>query len=139
MKFEQVPGVVYLLILGMVILLTTICYAEVTLRTREKHQLPGYANKYLGIWGKRISMIAIIFSIFGAMIAYVIEIGIFLNSIFNPVFGGSPKIYSLIFYFLAAIAIYIGLKTVANIEKLLVIVLLAIILVLFIFSIGAIK
>lgn len=133
-KAGFLTGISYLIILGGVILLTTLCYGEVVLRTGEKHQLPGYANKYLGVWGKRISLIAIIFSIFGAMIAYTIEIGVFLNAILHPLFGGGPRVYSVIFYVLAAVAIYIGLKTVASLEKVMVGVLLFIITGLFIYG-----
>ncbi|MBU0731786.1 hypothetical protein KKC88_02800 [Patescibacteria group bacterium] len=138
-KVGFIPGILYILVLGAVILLTTLCYGEVVLRTKEKHQLPGYANKYLGVWGKRISLVAIVFSIFGAMLAYTIEIGVFLNALFSPVFGGSPRIYSLIFYALAAMAIYVGLKTVANIEKIMVAILLLIIAGLFIFGISEVN
>ena len=43
----------YFLILGGITILFELLYGEVILRTREKHRLPGYAEKYLGGWAKK--------------------------------------------------------------------------------------
>lgn len=134
-----VPGIFYIFILGFIILLVTVLYAEVTLRTKEKHQLPGYANIYLGKWGKRVALLALVISIYGALVAYTMEIGVFLDALLADSMGGSSRIYSLIFFGLASIAIYIGLKTVATLEKIMVGLLLLVIGLLFLFGVREIE
>ena len=131
-------GMLYIFILGFIILLSTLFYGEITLRTKEKHQLPGYAEKYLGIWGKRVCLAAIVLSIYGALIAYTIEVGVFLHALFGNVIGGTPKIYSLVFFALAATCIYFGLKSIASIEKVMVVFLFIIIALIFIFGISSV-
>ena len=131
-------GMFYIFILGFIILLSTLFYGEITLRTKEKHQLPGYAEKYLGLWGKRVCLAAIVLSIYGALIAYTIEIGVFLHALFGNVIGGTPTIYSLIFFGLAAACIYFGLKSITSIEKVMVVFLFIVIALIFIFGISSV-
>lgn len=138
-KVGFVPGMFYIFVLGFIILLVTVLYAEVTLRTKEKHQLPGYASIYLGKWGKGVALMALVISIYGALVAYTMEIGVFLDALLSDSLGGSPKIYSLIFFGLASIAIYVGLKTVATLEKIMVGLLILVICLLFVFGVKEIE
>lgn len=55
---------------------------EVTLRTKSIHQLPGYAEKYLGKNGKRIMFLSIIFGVYSALLAYLIGEGQSLSRLF---------------------------------------------------------
>ena len=45
-------GAFWLIFLGFVMLFVNLCLGEVSLRTKKIHQLPGYAEKYLGKSGK---------------------------------------------------------------------------------------
>ena len=51
-------GLLWLIILGMVMMFVNLTLGEITLRTNGRHQLSGYAEKYLGKWGKRIMFFA---------------------------------------------------------------------------------
>ena len=85
-------GLFWLIFLGLILLFVKLCLGEITLRTKQIHQLPGYANKYLGKWGGRIMFVAIIFGIYSALLAYLIGEGQSLSQLFT---GGIE--YSLFF------------------------------------------
>ena len=41
-------GFFWLILLGLIMLFVNLCLGEISLRTKKIHQLPGYAEKYLG-------------------------------------------------------------------------------------------
>lgn len=133
------PGIVYLIILGIFTLLVTLAYGEVVLRTRDKRQMTGYAEKYLGKWGKRILSVTLIFSIYGALLAYMIGVGDFLNTLLSPYFGKTPFFYSIIFFAFGSIAIYLGLRAIASIERVILVIVMAVTFLIFIFGLNHFK
>ncbi|MFA6296542.1 MAG: aromatic amino acid transport family protein [Patescibacteria group bacterium] len=120
-------GFLYLLILGIMVTITTLAFGEIILRTKGHHQMTGYAKKYAGIWGQRTVAFSLIFGVFGATLAYTIGIGNFLAIVFKPYFGGTPFLYSLIFYILASIALLFGMRVIEKLENLMVFLLLLIV------------
>jgi len=106
-------GIIDILGLGFVVLLLYMYLGEVTLRTKGFHQLPGYAEKYLGRTGKAAMTFAMVFGSYGALIAYIIGVGASLAAIF----GGDSVIYSLGFFVITAIIVLIGLKAVVKSES----------------------
>ncbi len=105
-------GLISILFVGVAILIMNLYLGEVTLRTKGLHQLTGYAEKYLGKWGKGFMTFSMVVGIYGALIAYFIGEGIALNAIF----GLNPLIASIGFYIIFSILIYFGIKTVGNSE-----------------------
>ncbi len=101
-----ITGAIDILIVFAAILITNLHLGEVILRTRGKHQLTGYAEKYLGKNGKLMVMLAMVFGIYGALIAYTLGQGDAIAAIF----GGSEIIYSLIFFAAAAFIIFLGIR-----------------------------
>jgi len=85
-------GLFWLVFLGLVMILINLYLGEITLRTKETHQLPGYSSKYLGKWGRKAMSIAIVFGIYSALLAYLIGEGQSLSKLFFGNFG-----YSLFF------------------------------------------
>ncbi len=124
-KTGIIPGLILIFLLGGALLLLFLYLGEIILRTKGTHQLTGYAQKYLGKWGKRAMTFAMIFGIYGALIAYLIGIGESLHAIF----GFSALGFSLLFFFFASIILYIGLKSVKKWELLLAFLFLGIIFV----------
>jgi len=87
----------YFLFMVLIAITIHFLFGKVALGTNENHRLPGYAEEYLGKKGKNISFLVISTSLFGALLAYLIIGGQFLNSFFNPYFGGSPIFYTFLF------------------------------------------
>jgi len=85
-------GLFWLVFLGLVMILINLYLGEVTLRTKQIHQLPGYSSKYLGEWGRKAMSIAIIFGIYSALVAYILGGG----QSFSKLFFGNFE-YSLLF------------------------------------------
>jgi len=63
-------GIFWLILLGFIMLFVNLSLGEISLRTKKIHQLPGYAEKYLGKKGKIIMFFAVIFGIYSALLAY---------------------------------------------------------------------
>jgi amino acid permease len=97
-------------------------YGEIVLRTHGQHRLVGYGEKYLGAAGKKITGAIIIFEFYGAMLAYIIAGGHFLNLIF----GGSDYLWAIIFSIFGALVVLLGLRVVSLSEFIMTIFLIAI-------------
>jgi tyrosine-specific transport protein len=119
-------GFFYLIILAGVVLLVHLLYGEIILRTEKESRMVGYGEKYLGTKGKTLTTAVGIFQFYGALLAYIIAGGHFLNIILNRFLGGSDFSWSLIFFVFGALVIFFGLRTVALSEFLMTILLLAI-------------
>ena len=111
-KAGFLTGILIILILGIAILLLNLFVGEIVLRTPGNHQLPGYAEKYLGKWGKNIMFFSMLFGMYGALIAYILGEGETLAALF----GGNPAIFRLVFFVIVAAIVYIGLKYVIKSE-----------------------
>lgn len=110
-------GLTEILIIGLAIIVLNLYMGEITLRFREKHQLSGYAEKILGKTGKELMVIAMIVTIYGALTAYIMGVGISLGA----VFGANPAFFSIIFFIIGAFVIHNGLKMVEKTELVLMI------------------
>ena len=79
----------------------------------------------------------VFFTIFthGALIAYIIKTGEFLNALLSPLFGGTVIFYSVIFAALSFMIIHKGIKLVEKMELYMVMLILVVIITLSIFLI----
>ncbi|MEA3450244.1 MAG: aromatic amino acid transport family protein [Patescibacteria group bacterium] len=110
------PFIFFILFFGAVQYFQHMIYANMVIVTDTFHRLPGYANLYLGRAGRNILAVAKIGGNYGVLLAYIIIIGIFLNELLLPVFGGSEFIYSSLLFFISAIIVFFGIKLIAKIE-----------------------
>lgn len=117
-------GFFYLILLTGAVLLLHLFYGEIILRTNHENRLVGYAEKYLGSKGKNFAGAIIIFEFYGALLAYLIAGGHFLNIILGRFFGGSDFLWTMIFFAFGSLLILFGLKTVAASEFFMAILLL---------------
>ena len=118
-------GTLVLVVVGLAIMLELLFMGEVTLRTRAQHQLPGYAQLYLGRWARHLQTLVLIGSIWGALLAYTIGIG----EILGTAFGGSHLAWGLAFYAVFAWLVSRGIRTVRDVEMIMLpVILLAIVL-----------
>jgi len=122
----------YFLCMALVAILINFLYGEVILGTKEMHRLPGYVGKYLGEKWKRITFLVITIGLMGALLAYLIIGGQFLNFFLGPYLGSNPTLYTLLFFGLGAYLVFRGIKSVSGVELSLLIVLFIILATFFI-------
>jgi len=126
--------VIYFLLMSLVAITINLIYGEVILGTKKIYRFPGYVGEYLGDSWKRISFITIVIGLTGALLAYLIIGGEFLNSFLNPYIGGSPILYTLLFFALGSYLVFKGRKNISGVEIFLLFVLLIILVIFFIKS-----
>ena len=114
-KAGFVYGILNIVILGLLILFMNLCLGEIVLRTPNNHQLAGYAEKYLGKHGKRIMGFAMVFGIYGAIIAYIIGVG---NTL-SDMLGKTPLFFGVLFFVFISSMIYFGIKSMGKTEMIL--------------------
>lgn len=134
-KAGFLTGILNILILGVLVLILNLYLGEVTLRTKGIHQLTGYAKIYLGKSGNYLMSASFIIFAYGALIAYTIKTGEFLNALLKPIFGGTPALYSVIFLIASFIIVYEGIRIVEKSEVSMVLLIFIIIIILAIFTI----
>lgn len=128
------PSMILIFFLTILMTLINLYIGEITLRTKEKHQLSGYAEKYLGRKGKLIMEFATIFGIFSAIIAYLFGIG---ESISFLIYGNTTNfvLFGVLFGVLMSGLIWKGIHGLKKIEKINIsIIILAIVSMIFIFA-----
>ncbi len=138
MKAGFLTGALILVVLSVASVLIYLYIGEIVLRTKKKHQLTGYAEKYLGKIGKNLMAFTMIFGIYGALIAYIIGVGESLVRLFNlqdsiVLFNftlQTDALFSILFFILAAHIIYLGINAVGEYELLIGIFVVGIILLL---------
>ncbi len=134
-KAGFLTGLLNIVCLGVVFLFIYLYLGEVVLRTRGKHQLTGYAEKYTGKLGKYFMFISMIIGIYGAMIAYTLGAGEALSSII----GGDPVLSSLLFFAFLSWLIYLGLGAIEKSEALSIPVILFIVILIFLLALPRIN
>lgn len=122
----------YFLVLGIIVFLIHLFFGEIVLRTKEKHRLVGYAEKYLGRRAKILVTFSTIFGTIGALLAYIILAGNFLKIIFPSPF--SVFQLSLIAWVVLSFFVLLGIKSIAWSELLMNIGFFAVIFLIFFFS-----
>jgi tyrosine-specific transport protein len=135
-KAGFIYGSVLIVVLGLTLMLVNLFMGEVVLRTKKQHQLTGYAEKYLGKWGKRGMAFALLFLGYGALTAYLIGEGETLFRIFGI---GNPLIYSLIFFVITFFIISKGVKAMGKAEFILISLLFIVVILVGIFSFNQIS
>lgn len=116
-------GMIHLVLVGLLVTLLMLYLGEVTLRTKQNHQLTGYASKYLGPRGRKIMLLAFIFEVFSALVAYMLGQG---ESFSHLLFGSAQySIYLAVgFWLFMTIFTYFGLKALEEGESIGVILML---------------
>ncbi len=106
----------YFVVLSGLVLLINLMFADVALKTPDFLRLPGYAKLHLGKGGEKAAVLCMVLGSYGTLLIYLIMGGTFLTNLLQPILGGSVLIYTLIYYGLATIFIYFGIKPLAKIN-----------------------
>ena len=109
-------GLSYIVLLGAIILLVNLYLGEIVLRTKGKHQLGGYAEKYLGKTGKLFMSFAFIFGIYSAILAYLVGISESFSFLFYGNFNYSILI-GILFGIFMSYLLFRGLRALKTFEK----------------------
>lgn len=109
-------GLLSILVVLAIVILIELYISEVGLRTRSTHQLPGYAEIYLGKKGKLIMLLVFGFSIYSGLVAYIIGES---QSISQLIFGSTAYAFQigLIFWLVMSFLSYFGLKALRDGEE----------------------
>lgn len=122
----------YFLLMSAITIVIHLLFGEVTLGTKGFRRLPGYVGEYLGQGWKKISFVIVILGLMGALLAYLIVGGQFLNFFFAPYFGGNSTLYTHLFFIAGAFLIFRGIKSISWVELSLLVVFFVILLTFFI-------
>lgn len=120
-------GIPYIVAIGLLMLGVNLLVGEVLVRTRKNIQLAGLAKLYLGRWAE-ILMVAISYTLlFGTLVIYIIGEGKTLSALFP----GTAFFWSLVFFGVASLIVFLGMNMVKKMDIVLMI-LLTLVLVLII-------
>jgi tyrosine-specific transport protein len=137
-KSGYLIGLFWLLFLGGVIILSKLYLGEVILRTKKIHQLPGYAEKYLGKWGKRLMVFEMLFGVYSALLAYLIGEGQSFSQLFTNSLNYS-LLFAFIFWIVMTLFLREGLRGLKKIESWGVLAIIFIVIAMFIWYSPGIK
>lgn len=107
-----ITGLIVITIMGLLALIMNLYMGEVTLRTKGTHQLPGYAEKYLGKYGKFFMSLSLVVICYGAITSYLIGEGQAIGAILNI----NPIYPMLIFFAIMTPIVFRGLKLIESLE-----------------------
>lgn len=105
-------GLIVLGLIGACVLILSLFFGEVTLRTKELHQLTGYTEKYLGLTFKNIQGFLLLFGMYSALLAYTIGLG----EILSTIAGGSALVWSVASYLILGFFVIKGLGIIKRAE-----------------------
>jgi len=106
----------FMIILLPVQYLLHLVYASMIISTKTYHRLPGYTGIYLGEGAKTFVFVAKMVGNMGALLAYIIITGIFLNDLLSPWLGSHEFIYATVLFGLEATVVYFGINMIAKAE-----------------------
>jgi len=121
--------VCYFLFITFFAILIHLLYGEVSLKTKKLYRLPGYVGEYLGEKWKKITFFIIVIGLVGALLAYLIIGGQFLNSLFSPYFGDNFTLYTFLFFLSGAYLVFRGIKNISGVEFSLLVALFVILVI----------
>jgi len=134
-KAGFVTGLLFLIGLSFVAILRNLLYGEVVLRTSSQHQIIGYVEKYLGANAKRLSLFGFMVGVYGALLAVIVIGGTFWANVFW-FFDFSVTTFSIIFFVVASLVVFKGLKTASRLDLILLIFFIAIIVLISFMGLG---
>lgn len=126
MKAGFLTVLFYFIFLAFITIVVNTLYGEVVCDTHKVARTPGYVEEYIGSKPKKISLVITSISLFGVLLAYLILGGEFLHLFLSPHYGGSVLFYITIFFVVGALFIYQGIKSIAGLQFIMLIIFLGI-------------
>ena len=126
-----ITGLFYLALGAIVYIIVYQMYAEVILKTQEKHRFVGYVRTYLGKWASYFSILISVVQVIFVLTIYLILSQSFADLITN--FGSSVE-KVIVFWVIGSILVFIGAKKIAELESLVTVGIIGVILLVFAFA-----
>ncbi len=104
----------YFLIITALLVIISLIFCQISLKTPDFKRFPGFAGHYLGRWGWVMAMASVVFGIFITLLVYLIVGGQFLTTIFQPIFSGNILIYTLIYFIVASTVLYFDIRVISK-------------------------
>lgn len=106
----------YFITLTALVLFVHLIFGQICLKTPDFKRWPGFVGFYLGKTAKKIILVSMIFGSFGILLAYLLIGGRFLWAIISPFLGGDILNYILIYFILASIFVYFGVRAISKFD-----------------------
>ncbi|MFZ5955222.1 MAG: aromatic amino acid transport family protein [Nanoarchaeota archaeon] len=131
-------GLFWILFFGLILGYIYLCLGEISLRTKENHQLTGYAQKYLGNSGKILMFMAMLIGIYSALLAYLMAEG---ESLSLLLVGSSnyALLFGILFWIVLTLILGKGLRELKRVETGGILAIILIIVSIFFYLIPNIK
>lgn len=126
-------GIFHLILVAILLTVLMLYLGEIALRTKARHQLTGYARKYLGKKGRAVMAITLAFGIYSALLAYLIAEG---DSLSFLIFNNLSYSLSLgiVFWAFLSILCWIGLGALEKGESVGVLLIIALTVLIVVFT-----
>ncbi len=121
------PSLMLISLLGLMMLISSLMYGEIILRTKGHCRLVSCAHKYLGEGGRLFAAVISFLSLYSGNLVYIILSGTFLNSFLSPIVGGNEFLYSSLAFIFILLVTYCGLQIFSAIESWMTLFLIALI------------
>jgi tyrosine-specific transport protein len=118
------PGIFYIIVLGLLMMGLNLMLGSIAVRTKKSMQLSGLARKYIGRWGEILMTVIFYSMLLGVLLIYIIGEGEALAAIL----GGMPLFWSMVFFVIATIFLFSGMKTIKTVELVLTLIILVVVL-----------
>lgn len=128
-------GVLEIVSVGLLMIGLNLLLGEMAFASGLPLQLPGLAGRYLGKWGKWGMALLTYILLLGALMVYIIGEG----DVLSALFGGSPFLWSSLFFVFGFIFVLLGLRTVKLVELLLTLGILAVVVAIAFWSFGEVQ
>lgn len=108
-------GLFWIISIGILMLFVHLYLGEIILRTNGNHQLTGYAEKYLGKYGKFLMLFAMVFGIYSALVAYLIGEGQSISYVISGS-GNYTIFFGFLFWAIMTLLLREGLRGLKKVE-----------------------
>ncbi len=110
------PMLFYFAALTIIVMIVNIMFARVALKTPDFKRWPGFIEHYFGPIPKKIMLVTYTLGGFGVMLVYLIIGSQFLHIALGPILGGNLMVYTLAYFTVTSLCIFLATKSVSHID-----------------------
>lgn len=111
-----VVALLYFVVLTGIQVLQGLFYAEAAIAEEGHSRFVGFVGHFLGKNASRVAALTTILGFWGAMVAYILVGGTFLQIILGPYLGGTEAVYQIVWGVVGALVVLVGLDFIAKVD-----------------------